>query len=161
MQAAPRWAQWAQPQEDLPRARRSPWGVGHWQALTPGVQQQTPLRSSLCRFPTNPRLRAWGQPLAPKSIVRDCSQWDLGVASGPKPSLHGRADSCLTEDSGVLCFLSLEAATGLWVTVPNSIVSPWCQFPERCKTHIWDNRGNSLGTGWPGVTVSPRKCFPV
>jgi hypothetical protein len=30
VQAAPRRAQWAQPQEDLTRVRRSPWGVGHW-----------------------------------------------------------------------------------------------------------------------------------
>lgn len=66
----------------------------------------------------------------------------------------------LTEDSGVLCFLSLEAATGLWVSVPNSIVSPWCQLPEGCRTHNWDNRGNSPGTGWPGVTVSPREVLP-
>lgn len=62
----------------------------------------------------------------------------------------------LTEHSGVLCFLSLEEATGLWVTVPNSIVSPWYQLPQGMRDTNHGATGNSPGTGWSGVDSEPK-----
>lgn len=66
----------------------------------------------------------------------------------------------LTEHSGVLCFLSLEEATGLWVTVPNSIVSPWCQLPEGCRTHYGATEETAKALAGLVLTVSPRGMFP-
>lgn len=66
----------------------------------------------------------------------------------------------LTEHSGVLRFLSLEEATGLWVTVPNSIVSPWCQLPRGMQDTYHGTTGNSVGTGWSGVDSEPREVLP-
>ena len=62
----------------------------------------------------------------------------------------------LTEHSGVLPFLSLEEATGLWVTVPNSIVSPWCQLPQGMQDTYYGATGNSSGSGWSGVDSEPK-----
>lgn len=67
----------------------------------------------------------------------------------------------LTEHSGVLRFLSLEEATGLWVGhCPKQHSKPMAPA-SRGMQDTWGNSGNSPGTGWPGVkTVNPREVLP-
>lgn len=150
-------AQWAELQEDVSRAGRPPRGADARQAVTLGVQQQTPLRSEVPRLPPDGLLRVrpgdacppLETPPLPVSASRYRGGWGVRImgflAVGGRP-----APVTLSPQGGRQALLLSPRASS-----PSGSLQGHVQVTEQCRRPC----GKSVtDVGNTGQTARPLGC---